>query len=107
MTPEEFTQLVANLSLDGEPQDDGKEFSMTIDDAFETVSSLIDLARSIVAKRQGRLTMRAIAPFVINFILYLTASEIAERAVPDDIFLVGWIAGVGALYICNAFDAER
>jgi hypothetical protein len=45
----EFVSLVAGMKQDGEVDDDGNEFEMTIEDAFMTVDNLIATARRIEA----------------------------------------------------------
>lgn len=58
-------------------------------------------------QEQGRLKMRTITPFVINFALYISASEAIQRIAPHYTFLAGWIAGAIALAILSAFETER
>lgn len=47
MTRRDFVSMVANLTQDGETDDDGQEFAMENDDAIATLNRLIDMAREI------------------------------------------------------------
>ena len=46
----EALETIARLTKDGEVDGEGREFEMSIDDAFETLNIVIQLARDTLAK---------------------------------------------------------
>ena len=49
----EALESIARMTLDGETLEDGAVYEQSIDDAFDTLSSVIKLSRQAIAKVKG------------------------------------------------------